>query len=102
MLKSKSIKFYDIENIDYNYIENLYNKKIPEDVLKKNFGNERSKYTTTIDKYVYDLPMSLYYNSNVNFKYFYNENLRNRILKFYKNDFAFFYNLGIDYIHTAF
>jgi hypothetical protein len=102
MLKSKSIKFYDIENIDYNYIENLYNKKIPEEVLKKNFGNERGKYTTTIDKYVYDLPMIMYYNSNVNFKYFYNENLRNRILKFYKNDFAFFYNLGIDYIHTEF
>jgi hypothetical protein len=102
MLKSKCIKFYDIENIDYNYIENLYDKKIPEEVLQKKFGNERVKYGTTIDKYVYNLPMKTYANSNVNFKYFYNENLRNRILKFYKNDFAFFYNLGIDYIHTVF
>jgi hypothetical protein len=30
ILLSKIIKFYDIANIDYEYIEQLYNKKIPE------------------------------------------------------------------------
>jgi hypothetical protein len=101
-LKSRCIKCYDIENIDYNYIEKLYNKKIPEDVLYKKAGHERVKYDVTIDKYVYNSNIDQYYKCNINNKYFYNENLKNRILKFYKNDFAFFYKFGIDYINTQF
>lgn len=102
ILKSRCIKCYDIENIDYNYIEKLYNKKIPEDVLYKKAGHERVKYDVTIDKYVYNSNIDQYYKCNINNKYFYNENLKNRILKFYKNDFAFFYKFGIDYINTQF
>jgi hypothetical protein len=98
ILNSKCIKFYDIENIDYNYIENLYNKKIPETVLNKKQGHERKNYNTTIDTYVYNLNMDEYYNFNVNLKYFYNEELKNKIFKFYENDFYFFKENGIDYI----
>ena len=35
ILLSKTIKFYDISNIDYEYIEQLYNKKIQESVINK-------------------------------------------------------------------
>ena len=41
-----------------------------------------------------------YYNFNVDIKYFYNENLKSKIFKFYENDFIFFNNFGFDYINT--
>jgi hypothetical protein len=43
ILKSKCIKVYDIKNIDYAFIESLYNKKIP-DVFIHYRGNH-SKQT---------------------------------------------------------
>jgi hypothetical protein len=101
IMLSKCIKCYDIENIDYNYIEELYDIKIPEIILNKKEGHERKKYELSYNKYVYDLRMMVYYNYNVDIKYFYNENLKNKIFNFYKNDFVFFNKLGIDYINMS-
>jgi hypothetical protein len=94
---SKCIKCYDIKNIDYNYIEELYNAKIPETILTKKEGHERKNYGESIDHLVYDLEMTDYYNFNVKSKYFYNEELKNRVYNFYKNDFIFFNEMGLDY-----
>jgi hypothetical protein len=102
LLKSKYIKFYDIENIDYDYIENLYNKKIPEIVLNKKYGHERKIYDNNFNKYVYDIDMDEYYFFNVDMKYFYNEEIKNKVYNFYKNDFIFFLNNGINYTETTF
>lgn len=40
ILLSKELKIYDIGNIDYEYIEKLYGKKIPEMIINKKQGNE--------------------------------------------------------------
>jgi hypothetical protein len=98
ILLSKCIKCYDIENIDYNYIEELYNIKIPEILLNKKEGHERKQNKLSYNNYVYDLRMMVYYDFNVDIKYFYNENLKNKVFNFYKNDFDFFKKLGFDYI----
>ena len=34
--------------------------------------------------------MSIYYDYNVPIKYFYNDDIKNKIYHFYKNDFIFF------------
>ena len=63
ILESKIIKFYDICNIDYEYIEQLYNKKILEYVINKKYGHERNiqiKQLIYIDKYVHDQNMHDY------------------------------------------
>lgn len=102
ILKSKSIKFYDIENIDYSYIENLYNQKIPECIINKTFGHERFNViikAETLNNYVYDLNIDEYINFNINIKYFYNEELKHKIFEFYKNDFIFFNENGFNYTH---
>jgi len=99
ILKSKIIKCYDIENIDYTFIENLYNKKIPDEILYKKLGHERNKnYEKCIDKYIYNLYMNEYYDSNIDIKYFYNEELKKLVYEFYKNDFIFFNQKGINYL----
>lgn len=97
ILKSKCIKCYDIENIDYTYIENLYNTKIPEIVLNKKQGHERNNSNLSLDKPVYDLNIEEYNSYSINNKYFYNTELKKKIYKFYENDFLFYLNFGIDY-----
>lgn len=102
ILKSKCIHFFDIGNIDYEFIENLYNKKIPDDVKYRKQGHERKKQMSSYDNYVYDLDMDIYYNYNVDNKYFYNETIKQKVFSFYKKDFDFFFEAGIDYINTDF
>jgi hypothetical protein len=97
ILMSKCIKCFDIENIDYKYIEELYNVKIPLILLEKKEGHERKNFNVNLNNYVYNLDMKEYYNYNIDIKYFYNEELKNKVFKFYENDFKTFYNLGIDY-----
>ena len=100
ILKSKCIKCYDIENIDYNYIEELYSVKIPEVILHKKEGHERDNYDLDFNAPVYDLNMVEYYKYNVNIKYFFNEELKQKIFTFYEKDFIFFKEFEIDYTNS--
>jgi len=105
ILSSKIIKFYDINNIDYEYIEQLYNKKIPDCVMNKKEGHERIyqiKTDISFDNYVYDLNMDEYIHYNIKKKYFYNEEIKKKVFEFYINDFNFFYQNNINYINTEF
>jgi hypothetical protein len=100
ILLSKNIKFYDITNIDYKYIEKIYNKKIPDCVINKKYGHERIlhiKKNCYYDKYIYDLNIDDYIDYNIDIKYFYNKEIREKVFKFYINDFLFFKENGIDY-----
>lgn len=100
ILKSKTIKFYDIENIDYSYIESLYDKEIPSSILSKKQGHERGNYNINIEKHIYNDDMTEYLNSNVETRFFYNKDLKDKVYEFYKNDFIFFNDNGINYIDT--
>jgi hypothetical protein len=105
ILLSKNINFYDISNIDYKYIEQLYNKKIPESVINIKNGHERNSIIKTdicFDKYVYDLNIDEYIDYNVDIKYFYNEEIKQKVFNFYIKDFIFFNENGIDYTKTEF
>ena len=105
ILLSKNIKFYDICKIDYEYIEQLYNKKIPEYIINKKEGHERISYVKTecyYNKYVYDLHIDDYIDYNIDIKYFYNQEIREKVFTFYIEDFTFFKENGIDYINSAF
>ena len=102
ILLSKNIKFYDIGKIDYEYIEQLYNKKIPECVINKKHGHERLSYVNSYNKYVYDLHIDDYLDYNIDATYFYNEEIREKVFTFYIKDFSFFKENGIDYINSVF
>ena len=97
IIESKCLKIYDIKNIDYEYIENLYNTKIPESLLNSKIGHERQIYNDTFDQNIFDLDMDIYYNYNVPIKYFYNKEIKNKVYEFYKNDFLFFKEYGFNY-----
>jgi len=105
ILLSKIIKFYDIGKIDYEYIEQLYNKKIHEYVLNKKQGHERLLNVNVdnyYNNYVYDLNIDDYIDYNIDIKYFYNEDIREKVFNFYIDDFTFFKENGFDYINSPF
>ena len=95
--KSKTLKIYDICNIDYAYLEKIYNKSIPEDLIQFKGGHERKK-NELFENPVYDLNMNEYVNFKVPTQYFYNELIKRKVEHFYKNDLYFFKNCNFNYI----
>ena len=104
ILKSKMITCYDVTNIDYTYIEQLYNTKIPENIINKKRGHERTFQNQPLwnNTDVYDLHIDKYINYDIDLKYFYNHELRTKVFLFYKDDFYFFDKYNIDYINPCF
>ena len=93
ILKSKVLKVYNIKNINYKYIEQIYNKNIPKTLINFRGGHERNS-TIELNTPVFDLDFNSYNDKNIKPKYFYNKNIRNKVYNFYKNDFIFFENCG--------
>ena len=102
VLKSQTLILNDIEKIDYEFIEKIYNKKIPESLLKFKGNHSRKNYKEDYNNYVYDLDMELYFNKNVDIKYFFDEEIKNKLHNFYKDDFLFFKKFGFDYKNNTF
>ncbi len=94
--KSGKLIIYDINKIDYDMLENLFEKKIPVSLLIKNncyYVDEKK----CIEKKIFDVNLDLYQNYKISPKYFYNEELKEKVYNFYKNDFDFFKKFGFDY-----
>lgn len=94
--KSKSIHVYDICSIDYEHIEKLYNKSIPEELIHFRGGHERTQ-TIKMNELVYNLELDLYHDYDVPTKYFFNKALASKVYEFYKPDFLFFESNGFSY-----
>jgi hypothetical protein len=95
LYKSKKIRHFDIENIDYAYIEMLYKKKIPKELL--NSKNERTRKEMDFQGKVYDLDVSVYEKYNVPLRNFFNREIKEKVYAFYKDDFLYFQENGIVY-----
>jgi hypothetical protein len=100
LMNSKKIVVYDICNIDYTFIENLYNKKIPQDLIDFR-GHHRTNTSENIldetTENIYSLDMDSYIMYKVPLKKFYNEDLIEKIKEFFINDFIFAQNFNILY-----
>jgi len=98
IIKSKNLILYDIENINYEYLEKLFNKKIPDQLLNFKGGHERKIYNENFNSdYVYNLDINEYIKYNVHIDKFYNKELKEKVYNFYVNDFLFFKEFGFDY-----
>lgn len=98
IIKSKCIKYFDIEDLDYTYFETLYNKKIPGEIMNFRGGHQRDTTLKSLNEYVYDKYQIEYLHLKVDYRYFYNQELKSKIFKFYGDDFSFFKDeFGIEY-----
>ena len=69
-------------------------------VINKKQGNERQNFILKdiiFDKPVYNLNIDDYIDYNIDIKNFYNEDIKIKVSNFYKNDFIFLKENGIDY-----
>jgi hypothetical protein len=101
ILKSKKLIVYDINNINYNYISYLYNKEIPQEIINfkgPHYRKTIKKFTTF--QYIYDNDLHDYHQYDFPLKYFFNDDIKNKIIKFYLNDFIFFNRVGFNYINS--
>lgn len=99
IIHAKSIVVYDIENINYEYIESLYNTKIPDELMNFKGKNERKHKHNNIlfEENVSDLDMDLYYQYNIPIQNFYTEDIKKKVYSYYKQDFGFFKSRGFNY-----
>lgn len=92
----ENLKIYDLNAIDYNYIESIYDTKLPQDII--NFrGLHTNTNTQIVNMAVYDLDPMIYFNLKPLTKNFYNSHLKQCIEQFYAKDFEVFKSLGFDY-----
>ena len=87
---SNDLRVYDLNNIDYKYLESLYgNKRIPHQLLDFRGGHDRKNQKEDYYDYVYNKDMSEYYDYNVDTRLFFNEELKGKVDKFFKDDIYF-------------
>ena len=83
--------YCNIENIDYSYLESLYDKQIPESVISQKFGHERPMFDSDLKHIACDLEINKYENKNVKLHHLYDDNITRTVYKIYKTDLIFFF-----------
>lgn len=98
ILKHKNIKFFDLKNIDYSFIESIYNKKIPDYILN-DIGEHINKKTKEDLGEVCNIPIDYLHQleyTPITCNY-YNDEIKQKVYDFYKKDFDIFNNFGFNY-----
>lgn len=95
ILNYDNLIIYDISNIDYNFIEELYKKKIPDYI--KNFRGSQTGNRPKIDKDVTNLILSEYEDFRPYTRCFYNDDIKSTVDLIFKDDFDFFRKNGFEY-----
>ncbi len=80
---------YNIENIDYIFLETLFGKKIPKYIIDYRGLDARKVYPNTYYMPVPDLDISEYATMNVDYNLFYDADIKKCIHNFYNKDFIF-------------
>ncbi len=103
----KNLKIYDVKNIDYSFLEKLYNKKIPADILDYRgcFRTQMMKNKTEIlqeNVKAYEIELDKHkVGSRYSYDKYYNTDIKEKVLLFYKKDFDFFTKHGFNYLINA-
>ncbi len=101
LLSVNNIIVYDLSNIDYKFIEYLYNISIPPELINfKGPHINKNKLDDNIDNNfkVYNLDPLEYRDMKLNKYNFLNKDLQDKIYQIYKKDFEFFKSKGVNYL----
>ena len=92
----KKVILYDIKSIDYHYLENLYGKKIPQELLDFRGGHENIKNRETNDHAI-DTDPRLFGDVQPFWQDFYQDaEIKTQVDLFYAKDLAYF-----EYFHPC-
>lgn len=92
----------DIENINYEYIEKLYEKKIPREILNykgiTNIVKPNKLFSELkLQGNISDMELIDYVDFEVEYNLFYDDDLKKKVYNFYKKDFDYFEKNDIHY-----
>ena len=100
----ENLTVYDISKIDYACLEQMFNAKIPPHVIAFRGGHEYKTNSVTenveTNEEVYNLLISQYEHSKPATHFFYDEAILKRVEHFYKKDFDYFNQIGLNYVIT--
>jgi hypothetical protein len=91
------IIYYDIENINYDYLEKLFNINIIDNVKNLKGIETNNGELNKITDYVYDINPNNYIKYNVPLYLFYNNDINLKVNDIYKDDFLYFKSIGFNY-----
>jgi hypothetical protein len=97
MKKSKELIVYDIKNIDYGRISQIYNKAIPQSIIDFRGEHSRKANGEKIETNVYDMELKDIFQNKVEYNCFYNDEIKGHVYQFYKRDFVFCNLFSIHY-----
>jgi hypothetical protein len=103
LIEHKNITFFDIKDIDYTFLEQMYKKQITSDVRNFKGGHtyelqlKKSQIQNEFNDYVYDKPAKTYIEYKLLDCYFYNNEFKKKVQAFYKKDFQFAKHFGYNY-----
>jgi hypothetical protein len=93
-------KIFDIENIDYEFLNTLFNKKLPRKI-KEYRGDHTTQYNPFQKNLnIYNMNKIDLKNMKSNiptYEFFFNKELKTKVYTFYKKDFDFFKKHGFYY-----
>ena len=87
---------YDLENINYQKIEEVFQQKIPEELISFRGGHENTRTLTSTEP-VQELFIGDYNDCNLPLHCFYNEDIEKKVREFFRKDFEFFQQYGFNY-----
>ena len=93
----KHLAIFDINNIDYKFLEHVFQKDIPKEKIDYRGPHFYNPSKEKIEDFVYDLCIDDICDNDIDYRYFYNEEIKNKVYEFYKNDFEFFKKYNINY-----
>ena len=79
---------FDIENINYSFIEEIFDKKIDKSLVVNNHKNVLIDSTISSQEKIYDYPIQNI--PKCNYHQFYNDKIKQEVYNFYIKDFTFF------------
>lgn len=92
----KTLKVFDIENIDYDYLKDIFD--FHGDLQNAGYGpHKHVDKTNNYTHNLYDVPVTDLVHEKYHYSEFYNKDIYEKVKEFYKNDLEFFAQHGFVY-----
>ena len=87
-------KIFDIEKIDFEYLEELFGEKIPK---KIKYGIKKQTQYSDLEEECFNWPIKKLLEVKPKYQFFYQDDIKKKVFQFYKKDFIFFKENGFTY-----
>jgi len=103
ILFHSNLKVYDIRNIDYHFLENIFQKKIPAYILQFRGTHENRKSKMDYSYPVYDVSLYDYENDSTvpHYRNFFDDSIIHNVNCYFEKDLSLFSSFGFRF-HSTF